>query len=123
MECNSSRLIRKRDTGGFSRPNLKTIYTKKLIMDIVHIQTGIDDPSNLRIECFVNGELSGSGNTSEMIFPIPYLISWVSEVMTLYPGDVIPTGCPETAEINVGDVVEVRIEGIGSLVNNVIKDY
>ena len=87
-----------------------------------YIQTEIEDPSNLRIECFVNGELSGSGNTSEMIFPIPYLISWVSEVMTLYPGDVIPTGCPETAEINVGDVVEVRIEGIGSLVNQVVSD-
>ena len=87
-----------------------------------YIQTEIEDPSNLRIECFVNGELSGSGNTSGMIFPIPYLISWVSEVMTLYPGDVIPTGCPETAEINVGDVVEVRIEGIGSLVNQVVSD-
>jgi len=88
-----------------------------------HIETEIDDPGNLKIECFVNGELSAGGNTSEMIFAIPKLISWVSEVMTLQPGDIIPTGCPETAEINIGDVVEVRIEGIGSLVNNVIEDY
>ena len=58
-----------------------------------------------------------------MIFAIPKLISWVSEVMTLQPGDIIPTGCPETSEINIGDVVEVRIEGIGSLINNVIEDY
>ena len=88
-----------------------------------HIETEIDDPGHLKIECFVNGELSAGGNTSEMIFGIPKLISWVSEVMTLQPGDIIPTGCPETAEINIGDVVEVRIEGIGSLVNNVIEDY
>ena len=58
-----------------------------------------------------------------MIFPIPMLISWVSEVMTLYPGDIIPSGCPETNEINIGDEVEVRIEEVGSLVNRVVADY
>ena len=87
------------------------------------IETNVESPMDLDIECFVNGELSVSGNTSGMIFSVPKLISWVSEVMTLYPGDIIPTGCPGVAEINVGDVIEVKIEGIGSLVNSVIADY
>ena len=43
--------------------------------------------------------------------------------MTLYPGDIIPSGCPETAEINVGDRVEVKVEQIGTLSNTVIEDY
>ncbi len=88
-----------------------------------YIETEVKEPGNLDIECLVNGELSGSGNTSDMIFPIPMLISWVSEVMTLYPGDIIPSGCPETNEINIGDEVEVRIEEVGSLVNRVVADY
>ena len=87
------------------------------------IETNVESPMDLDVECFVNGELSVSGNTSGMIFSVPKLISWVSEVMTLYPGDIIPTGCPGVAEINVGDVIEVKIESIGSLVNSVIADY
>ena len=58
-----------------------------------------------------------------MLFNIPKLVSWVSEVMTLYPGDIIPSGCPETAEINIGDKVEVKVEQIGTLSNTVIEDY
>jgi len=88
-----------------------------------HIETEINDPGNLDIECLVNGEISASGNTRDMLFSIPKLVSWVSEVMTLYPGDIIPSGCPETAEINIGDRVEVKVEKIGSLVNTVIGDY
>ena len=87
------------------------------------IETEVSDPNNLNIECLVNGKISASGNTSDMIFPVSKLISWVSEVMTLNPGDIIPTGCPETAEIVVGDVVEVKIEDVGSLINTVVKDY
>lgn len=88
-----------------------------------HIETEINDPGNLDIECLVNGEISASGNTRDMLFSISKLVSWVSEVMTLYPGDIIPSGCPETAEINIGDRVEVKVEKIGSLVNTVIGDY
>ena len=88
-----------------------------------HIETEINDPGNLDIECLVNGKISASGNTRDMLFSIPKLVSWVSEVMTLYPGDIIPSGCPETAEINIGDKVEVKVEKIGSLVNTVIGDY
>lgn len=88
-----------------------------------YIETDVGDPNNLGIECFVNGKLSASGRTSEMIFPIAMLISWVSEVMMLRPGDIIPTGCPATGEIKVGDDVEVRIENVGSLVNPVVPDY
>ena len=88
-----------------------------------HIETEINDPDNLDIECLVNGKLSASGNTRDMLFNIPKLVSWVSEVMTLYPGDIIPSGCPETAEINIGDKVEVKVEQIGTLSNTVIEDY
>ena len=85
------------------------------------IETEID-VQNLDIQCRVNGNTDVSGNSADMIFPIPMLISWVSEVMTLYPGDIIPTGCPEIGELNIGDTVDVQIQGIGTLTNHVMKD-
>ena len=85
------------------------------------IETDIDG-QNLEIVCRVNGKTDVSGNSADMIFPIPMLISWVSEVMTLYPGDIIPTGCPEVGELDIGDTVDVQIQGIGTLTNHVIKD-
>jgi 2-keto-4-pentenoate hydratase/2-oxohepta-3-ene-1,7-dioic acid hydratase in catechol pathway len=58
-----------------------------------------------------------------MIFGVAELVSWVSEIMTLYPGDIICSGCPSTGEIRVGDTVEVEIEGIGVLRNPVVADW
>ncbi len=56
-----------------------------------------------------------------MIFPVPKLISFVSSVMTLLPGDVVLTGTPSgIGQLHPGDVVEVRIEGVGSLTNRVV---
>jgi len=80
------------------------------------------DGDNLRIQCRVNDRTDLDGSSSGMIFGIAELISWVSEVMVLYPGDIISTGCPGSGEIKVGDTVEVEIEGIGILRNPVVAD-
>lgn len=78
------------------------------------------DPSALKIETRLNGELKQSGNTSDLIFPVARLVAAVSRVMTLLPGDVIASGTPEgVGPMQPGDRVEVRIEGIGALVNHV----
>lgn len=83
------------------------------------VETDVD-PRDLGIECYVNGQLRQSSRTSEMIFNPYELVSFISAVMTLLPGDVVLTGTPVgVGAITRGDVVEVRIEGIGSLVNRV----
>jgi 2-keto-4-pentenoate hydratase/2-oxohepta-3-ene-1,7-dioic acid hydratase in catechol pathway len=70
----------------------------------------------------VNGETRQSATTSELIFGVGELVSFVSKVMTLLPGDVILTGTPEgVGPIEHGDRVEVEIEGVGVLVNPVIE--
>lgn len=85
------------------------------------ISTGING-DNLKIECVVNGDVKQSSNTSMLIFNVSYLISFISNIMTLYPGDVIATGTPEgVSPLKHGDVVDVRIEKIGTLRNYVIK--
>lgn len=83
------------------------------------IVTGID-PSNLRIVTTLNGEIVQDGNTNQMSFTIPHLISWISQVMTLEPGDVLATGSPSgSCPIDRGDLVVVEIEKIGKLSNYV----
>ncbi len=80
------------------------------------------DGDKLKIECLVNGETKQSSNTSELIFGVAYLVSFISHVMTLFPGDVIATGTPNgVSQINDGDIVDVRIENIGTLRNPVVK--
>ncbi len=83
------------------------------------IETNLD-PSALRVQALVNGEVRQDGNTSNMIFDIATIIAFMSHVMTLVPGDVILTGTPEgVGRIAAGDTVTVAIEGIGELVNPV----
>lgn len=78
------------------------------------------DPSNVEIRTRVNGVVKQKGSTSDMIFAVPELISFISHVTTLLPGDVILTGTPRgVGRIEVGDTVEVEIEGIGILSNTV----
>ena len=80
------------------------------------------DPNAVTIEAYVNGEIRQSSSTKELIFPVEELVARVSEVMTLLPGDVIATGTPPgVGPLRPGDRVEVRIEGIGSLRNPVVK--
>jgi len=78
------------------------------------------NPFDLEIKTILNGELKQHSNTSNLIFAVPKLISFISSVMTLYPGDVISTGTPGgISAMNVGDKVEVKIENIGTLTNYV----
>ncbi|MGV8082357.1 MAG: fumarylacetoacetate hydrolase family protein [Coriobacteriia bacterium] len=78
------------------------------------------DPGDLLLECYVNGQLRQSARTSEMLFHPHELVSFISGVMTLLPGDVVLTGTPSgIGPLGDGDSVEVRIEGIGSLMNPV----
>jgi 2-keto-4-pentenoate hydratase/2-oxohepta-3-ene-1,7-dioic acid hydratase in catechol pathway len=87
------------------------------------IETEID-PSDIRIETRVDGDLRQVGSTSEMVHDIPSLIEFVSSIWTLLPGDVILTGTPAgVGEIRDGEVVEVTIEGIGTLKNPVIAKH
>jgi 2-keto-4-pentenoate hydratase/2-oxohepta-3-ene-1,7-dioic acid hydratase in catechol pathway len=73
-----------------------------------------------RVQTFLNGDVVQDGSTADLIFDIPTLVAAVSSVMTLLPGDVILTGTPEgVGPMQVGDEVEVAVEGLGSLVNTV----
>lgn len=84
------------------------------------IATGLD-PAKLRITTRVNGVIKQDSSTSDLIFDVPTLISFVSQHMTLEEGDVISTGTPSgVGPLQPGDVVEVEIEGIGVLRNPVI---
>lgn len=79
------------------------------------------DPTNLRIVTTLNGKVVQEGNTSQMSFSIPYLVSWISQVMTLEPGDVLATGSPSgSCPMKSGDIVSVEVENIGKLSNYVI---
>jgi 2-keto-4-pentenoate hydratase/2-oxohepta-3-ene-1,7-dioic acid hydratase in catechol pathway len=78
------------------------------------------DPDNLKIKLYVNKILKQEGCTKDFIFDINTLVSFISSVMTLFPGDVILTGTPKgVGPLNIGDVVEVEVEGIGVLKNYV----
>jgi 2-keto-4-pentenoate hydratase/2-oxohepta-3-ene-1,7-dioic acid hydratase in catechol pathway len=78
------------------------------------------DPSDLALEVRVNGEVRQKSRTSHLIFNCDYLVSFISQVMTLLPGDVISTGTPAgVGAMKVGDVVEVEIGQIGCLTNTI----
>jgi acylpyruvate hydrolase len=88
----------------------------------------IPDVQALKIEGRLNGEVMQSSNTSKMIFNVAYLVSYISQGITLEPGDVIATGTPDGVGIfrkppvllKAGDVFEVTIEGLGTLRNPVV---
>jgi 5-oxopent-3-ene-1,2,5-tricarboxylate decarboxylase/2-hydroxyhepta-2,4-diene-1,7-dioate isomerase len=83
----------------------------------------VRDPGNLGLRTFVNGKLTQSGNTRDLIFDIPYLVEYLSAFMTLIPGDVILTGTPEgVLNVMPGDVVACEIDGLGRLVNTIAAD-
>ena len=88
----------------------------------------IPDVQNLKVEGLYNSEVTQSSNTSKMIFSIAYLISYISQGITLEPGDIIASGTPEGVGffrdppvlLQPGDVCEVRVERLGSLRNPVV---
>ncbi|MFC2033729.1 fumarylacetoacetate hydrolase family protein [Chloroflexota bacterium] len=78
------------------------------------------NPADVPLETYLNGELKQQGNTSDLIFPVPELVSFLSHIMTLLPGDVIATGTPSgIGPMQPGDTVEVKIQPIGILRNYV----
>ncbi len=80
------------------------------------------DTTDLRVVTRVNGEVRQEGRTSQMVFGVEFLIRYISNMMTLLPGDVIATGTPSgVGALNVGDICEVEIEGIGTLKNSVVN--
>ncbi len=81
------------------------------------------DPLDINVRTYLNGKLMQEGNTKSFIFTIPYLISYLSQCMTLFPGDIISTGTPKgVSPMKPGDVVEVQVDGIGTL-RNPIKNW
>jgi|TARA_B100001063_G_C16764326_1_gene557748 2-keto-4-pentenoate hydratase/2-oxohepta-3-ene-1,7-dioic acid hydratase in catechol pathway len=86
-----------------------------------------EDKSSLNLECSVNGELRQKDNTNDLIFDIPYIISYVSEFITLEPGDLIFTGTPagvgatQGKLLKDGDILSTTIEGIGSMENKCVR--
>ncbi|MBI5877563.1 MAG: fumarylacetoacetate hydrolase family protein [Chloroflexi bacterium] len=86
------------------------------------VVTGLD-ASDLRITARLNGAVKQASRTSDLLFKIPQLIAFISQAMTLEPGDVILTGTPSgVSALKPGDVVEIDIEGIGTLRNPVVAD-
>jgi 5-oxopent-3-ene-1,2,5-tricarboxylate decarboxylase/2-hydroxyhepta-2,4-diene-1,7-dioate isomerase len=83
----------------------------------------VADPHALDLRTFVNGKITQSGNTRDLINDVPALIEYLSSFMTLSPGDVILTGTPEgVVNVNPGDEVITEIDGIGRLVNTIVGD-
>ncbi|WP_139993417.1 fumarylacetoacetate hydrolase family protein [Paenibacillus paridis] len=90
----------------------------------------VDHPGKLNISLSLNGEVMQNSNTKELIFDIPYLVSFLSNTITLQPGDIISTGTPPGVGmgkkpqvwLKAGDLVEATVEGIGKLRNTFIAD-
>jgi len=81
----------------------------------------IDPWTGIGVETRVNGEVRQRGNTRDFIFALDVAIRYISQVMTLVPGDLIATGTPPgVGPLAAGDVVEVRVEGVGTLKNSVV---
>lgn len=83
----------------------------------------IDPWAGVPVETRVNGAVRQQGNTRDFIFPLEVLIRYIAQTMTLFPGDVIPTGTPSgVGPLVAGDVVEVSVEGVGTLRNSVVDE-
>lgn len=89
----------------------------------------LGDPADIRLRSYINGDLRQDGNTSDMIYGVYELISYISRSITLYPGDLISTGTPSGVGVftegskllKPGDEVTCEIEGIGKITNTVIS--
>jgi 2-keto-4-pentenoate hydratase/2-oxohepta-3-ene-1,7-dioic acid hydratase in catechol pathway len=86
-----------------------------------HVETELPDLTDIAVSARVNGELRQHGNTKDMVFPVLELIAFISQVMTLLPGDLISTGTPEgVGPLTLGDTVEIEVGGVGVL-RNVVR--
>jgi 2-keto-4-pentenoate hydratase/2-oxohepta-3-ene-1,7-dioic acid hydratase in catechol pathway len=83
----------------------------------------IDPWKGVNVGARVNGQVRQQGNTRDFVFPLDVLIHYISNIMTLMPGDLICTGTPEgVGPLVPGDVVEISVEGVGTLRNPVVRD-
>jgi 2-keto-4-pentenoate hydratase/2-oxohepta-3-ene-1,7-dioic acid hydratase in catechol pathway len=83
----------------------------------------IDPWAGVKVETLVNGDIRQQGTTVDFIFPLDRIIRHISEFMTLFPGDLIATGTPQgVGPVVAGDVVEVTVEGIGTLRNPIVDE-
>jgi 2,4-diketo-3-deoxy-L-fuconate hydrolase len=124
----SSRDLQFSEGGQWTRS--KSIDTFCPIGPFIATRDEIEDPQDLSIRCVLNGEVMQDGTTSKMIFSVAELVSFLSQGMTLVPGDIIVTGTPPGVGsardpqvwLKDGDEVTIEIEGLGSLTNPVEKD-
>ena len=87
------------------------------------INSELDPWKGVKVSTTVNGEVRQQGTTTDFIFPLDVIIRYISQVMTLLPGDLIATGTPSgIGPLEPGDMVEVTVEGIGTLRNPVVND-
>lgn len=108
----------------------KSFDTFGPIGPVIAIKEKIPDPQNLNLKSYVNGKLRQDGNTSDMIFGVYPLISYISKSITLEAGDLISTGTPagvgvfmkQKKMLKPGDVVTCEIENIGKLENKIISE-
>ncbi|MDR0628723.1 MAG: fumarylacetoacetate hydrolase family protein [Treponema sp.] len=116
----SQRNLQNTDVSGWFRG--KSFDTFGPIGPVLVLHQNIGDPQHLAICSRINGVVKQSGNTQDMIFSIPFLISYISQNFTLEEGDIIATGTPQgVSPIQGGDRVEIEIEGIGILANPVVQ--
>jgi 2-keto-4-pentenoate hydratase/2-oxohepta-3-ene-1,7-dioic acid hydratase in catechol pathway len=124
----SSRDLQFSEGGQWTRS--KSIDTFCPLGPFIATKDEIEDPQNLSIRCVLNGEVMQDGTTSKMIFSVAELVSFLSQGMTLFPGDIIVTGTPPGVGsardpqvwLKDGDEVTIEIEGLGSLTNPIEKD-
>lgn len=113
------------DVTGISSRFADTVTTSKAFDSFSPIGPIIDTSTiweNLEITTHINGQEKQKGNTSNMFFKVPYMIAYISSIMTLDAGDIILTGTPSPAiEIKDGDLVEIKIENIGTLKSRAIN--
>jgi 2-keto-4-pentenoate hydratase/2-oxohepta-3-ene-1,7-dioic acid hydratase in catechol pathway len=87
------------------------------------VADGLDPWPGVGVETRVNGVVRQSGNTRDFIFPLDVVIRYIAQVMTLFPGDLIATGTPQgVGPVVAGDVMEISVEGVGTLRNSVVDE-
>jgi 2-keto-4-pentenoate hydratase/2-oxohepta-3-ene-1,7-dioic acid hydratase in catechol pathway len=116
----TARDLQKRD-GQWARA--KGFDTSCPVGPVVVGRVDIDPWAGVGVETRVNGAVRQSGNTRDFIFPLDVVIRYIAQSMTLFPGDLIATGTPEgVGPVAAGDVVEVSVEGVGTLRNSVVDE-
>jgi 2-keto-4-pentenoate hydratase/2-oxohepta-3-ene-1,7-dioic acid hydratase in catechol pathway len=87
------------------------------------VTTEIDPWAGVTVETRVNGDVRQHGNTRDFIFPLDAVIRYIADIMTLEPGDLIATGTPEgVGPVVAGELIEITVEGVGTLRNRVVND-